>query len=159
MSYKIEKPCTDAQRADFIVEYNHRQNLRIEETEDAIFALLDNEVFENGVPKINENYEKEKTAERRSLFQKDFFLTSLGWIRRKVRMQDGSAKDFLSDLLLPIKAGLEMGQSVEIIVYKEPNFENDLTEKYIISLQERKLVTPVFIQECLNQTVIDFAGR
>ena len=52
-----------------------------------------------------------------------------------------------------------MGQSVEIIVYKEPNFENDLTEKYIISLQERKLVTPVFIQECLNQTVIDFAGR
>ena len=133
--------------------------MKIEETEDAIFALLDNEVFENGVPKINENYEKEKTAERRSLFQKDFFPTSLGWVRRKVRMQDGSAKDFLSDLLLPIKAGLEMGQSVEIIVYKEPNFENDLTEKYIISLQERKLVTPVFIQECLNQTVIDFAGR
>lgn len=158
MSYKLEKPCTDVLRADFIVKYNHNQNLQIIETEDAIFALLDNEIMRNGIPTINENYTTEIARKRQDLFNKDFFSTSIGWIRRKVKMVDGSTKDFLSDMLLPIKAGLEMGQEVEIITYKEPNFEHDLTEEYIISLQERKKADLDFIKECLNQTVIDFAG-
>lgn len=39
MSYKLEKPCTNVQRADFIVEYNHNKGLLIEETNKAIYAL------------------------------------------------------------------------------------------------------------------------
>ena len=39
MSYKIEKPLSIEERTNFIVEYNHNQGLRIEETELAIYAL------------------------------------------------------------------------------------------------------------------------
>lgn len=39
MSYKIEKPLSIQERADFIVEYNHNQSLKIEETEKAMYAL------------------------------------------------------------------------------------------------------------------------
>lgn len=39
MSYKIEKPLSINERTDFIVEYNHNQGLRIEETELALYAL------------------------------------------------------------------------------------------------------------------------
>lgn len=39
MSYKLEYPYTEQERIDFIVQYNHNQGLRIEETEFAIYAL------------------------------------------------------------------------------------------------------------------------
>ncbi len=39
MSYKLEKPLSIKQRADFIVEYNHNKGLRIEETDEALYAL------------------------------------------------------------------------------------------------------------------------
>ena len=38
MSYKLNKPYTENQRADFIVEYNHRKGLLIEETEEGLIA-------------------------------------------------------------------------------------------------------------------------
>lgn len=31
MSYKLEQPYTDIEKADFIVEYNHKKNLKIVE--------------------------------------------------------------------------------------------------------------------------------
>lgn len=37
--YKIEKPLSIQERADFIVEYNHNKGLRIEETDLAMYAL------------------------------------------------------------------------------------------------------------------------
>ena len=39
MSYKLEKPLSIKQRADFIVEYNHNKGLQIEETDEALYAL------------------------------------------------------------------------------------------------------------------------
>lgn len=158
MSYKLDKPCSDKDRADFIVQYNHKEGLLIEETENAIFALLKNEIMENGKPIVNPNYENELVEKRKKLFEQEFFNTSLGWIRRKVNMKDGSKKDFLSDLLLQIKAGLELGQVVEIITYFQPDFSQEISEEYMISLQERKNATLEFIGECLNRTVMDFGG-
>ena len=115
-------------------------------------------VLQDGVLVINPNYEQEQTEARKKQFNNEFFQTSLGWIRRKVNMKDGSTKDFLADLLLPIKAGLELGQKVVIITYKTPDFTIDYDEEYVISLQERKETTAEFIQECLMQTVADFGG-
>ena len=158
MSYKLKKPYTDMQRADFIVNYNHKQGLMIEETEEALYALLPNEIMQNNQPVINANYEAELALERETEFKKEFFETSLGWIRRKVNMKDGSKKDFLSDLLLQIKAGLELGQNIEIVTYSTPDFSNDLTPEYLLSLQVKKNATSEFIQECLMQTVADFYG-
>jgi hypothetical protein len=61
MSYELLKPYTQAQRMDFIVQYNHCLNLKIEETDKAIYALEANEIIgEDGVPCINPNYEKEQ---------------------------------------------------------------------------------------------------
>ena len=37
--YKLEKPLSIQERADFIVEYNHNKGLKIEETDLAIYAL------------------------------------------------------------------------------------------------------------------------
>ena len=93
---------------------------------------------------------------RQENFEKNFFETGLGWIRRKVTMKDGSSKDFLSDLLLSIKAGIELGQNVEIITYKTPDFTKELTNEYMKSLQEIKSATLEFISECLMQIVKDF---
>ena len=61
MSYKLDKPYTDEQRANFIVEYNHNQGLIIEETDTALYALeafeklVDDEVIDN-----TEEYEQEQ---------------------------------------------------------------------------------------------------
>lgn len=158
MAYKLEKPCDENKLADFIVKYNHNQGLRIEETPTAYYALAENEIMQDGKPIVDPDYENKKAEAREKQFKNEFFQTSLGWIRRKVNMKDGSVKDFLADLLLPIKAGLELGQKVVIITYKTPDFTIDYDEEYIISLQEKKEATAGFIQECLMQTVADFGG-
>lgn len=158
MSYKLEKPCSDKDRADFIVEYNHKKGLVIEETKNAIYALEVNEIMQNGKPIVDSNYQIKQEKERKERFNQQFFKTSLGWIRRTVTMKDGSKKDFLSDLLLQIKAGLELGQNVEIITYKEPDFSKVIDENYMQTLQEKKTATLEFVKECLMRTVSDFSG-
>lgn len=61
MSYKLEKPYTEKQKADFIVEYNHNQGLKIEETNSCLYALNDNEIMENNAPIQNQNYDFEQS--------------------------------------------------------------------------------------------------
>ena len=116
----------------------------------------DNYLVQEGKLVINPNLDEILVQRKKDDFERNFFKTNLGWIRRKVTMKDGSNKDFLSDLLLPIKAGMELGQAVEIIVYDEPDYTMDFTKEYIESLQSIKIATPDFIQECLFQTVQDF---
>jgi len=116
----------------------------------------DNYTCENGELELLPNLDEVLAQRRQAQFEKEFFNTSLGWIRRKVTMQDGSIRDFLADLLLPIKAGLELNQDVRIITYKIPDFTREMTKEYMESLQEVKLATPTFVQECLFQTVQDF---
>ena len=96
--------------------------------------------------------------ERKEEFETDFFSTSLGYIRRNVTMADGSSKNFLTDLLIPIKTGLELGVEVEVITYNEPDYYQEFTEDYAVTLQEKKTATAAFIQECLQILVTDFTG-
>ncbi len=105
---------------------------------------------------INPNYEDEQAAKREADFNKAFFNTSLGYIRRSVTMADGSKKDFLSDLLLSIKAGLEQGLNVKILAYDKPPFDEDVTDW--TEYQKQEVVTPQFIQECLLQLSADFGA-
>lgn len=100
--------------------------------------------------------EEEKTQAKREQFNKDFFLTSLGYIRRKVTMKTGETKDFLSDLLPVISMGVQSGQAVTIIAYKEPDFTQDEVDWE--SLQEAKTVTAEFVQECFARLSSDFTG-
>lgn len=80
MSYKLQKPYTDKQRIDFIVQYNHNQGLVIEETSEALYALEANEIMVDGVPQVDPEYEakqaqmgKERIA-RLSLTKREVFL-------------------------------------------------------------------------------------
>lgn len=103
---------------------------------------------------INPNYEQEKINKRRAEFLKEFFLTSLGYIRRSVTMADGGKKDFLSDLLPVISMGVQGGQNVKIIAYNLPDFTSDITDW--TQYQHYETVTPQFIQECFLQLSNDF---
>lgn len=151
MSYKLEKPYTQKEKEQFYVKYNHNQGLKIEETSKALYALEANEVMKNGKPVINPDYEKEQAQKRQEQFETDFFLTSLGYIRRKVTMANGDIKDFLADLLPSIAMGVQFGQTVSVITYKEPDAKKDLTE-----YQETKQATLQFVQECFAQLNNDF---
>lgn len=60
MSYRLNKPYTDSQRADFVVKYAYDLGLKIEETDTTLFALEMNEVLKDGQPVQNKNYEQEQ---------------------------------------------------------------------------------------------------
>lgn len=73
-------------------------------------------------------------------FLKDFFKTSLGWVRRKVSMKTGETKDFLADILPILQEG------IPIITYTEDGKQNKV------------LTTAEFIEECKQQVIKDFYG-
>lgn len=68
MSYKLDKPYTEKQKIDFIVQYNHNEGLNIQETENALYALEAWEKLEGDeVIDNSEEYRQEqakKEAER-----------------------------------------------------------------------------------------------
>ena len=105
-------------------------------------------------PVINPNYEQEQAERREAEFNKAFFNTSLGYIRRAVTMADGSKKDFLSDLLPVISMGVQSGMPVNILTYDEPPFDEDVTDW--TEYQHQVTVTAQFIQECFRQLSNDF---
>lgn len=89
MAVILEKPYTPRQRADFIVDYNHRNNKEIVETDKALYALEQWEKVENDqVIEDWEGYEErrrqeEKAAKRQEILQKldDLDLKSIRAIR------------------------------------------------------------------------------
>lgn len=98
--------------------------------------------------------EKEKAREREANFDKAFFNTSLGYVRRNVTMADGSHKDFLSDLLPAISMSVQSGVSVNILTYDRPPFDHDIDDW--TEYQHKVVATPQFIQECFMQLSNDF---
>ena len=85
---------------------------------------------------------EEIEQKKQKQFEKDFFNTSLGYVRRKVHMLTGEEKSFLFDIL-PI---LQVGTT--IITYKKDGTQN--TNVY---------VTEEFINECKRQVLTDFYGK
>ena len=112
------------------------------------YIVINNELV------LNPDWEEEKASEREAEFNKAFFNTSLGYIRRSVTMADGSKKDFLSDLMPTIKMGLESGIPVNILSYDKPPFDRDIEDW--TEYQHQVVVTPQFIQECFIQLSNDF---
>lgn len=99
------------------------------------FMLHNNDVI------INPDWENIKKQNARKLFDCEFFETSLGYVRRIVKMKNGITKDFLSDILPILQAG------VEIITYNSDGSQNTGVN-----------VTDEFIQECKQQVLKDFYG-
>ena len=133
----------------------------IEVTEEVFNAYIETPekyIYSDGEIVENPDYEKLLYNQRKKGFNKEFFNTSLGYIRRNVTMSTGEIKDFLSDLLPTISMGINLGQPVPIITYKEPDFSQDLTEEYMVTLQNRVNATAEFVQECFEQLSNDFTG-
>lgn len=99
-------------------------------------------------------YKAKEAAKRETEFDKAFFNTSLGYVRRSVTMADGGHKDFLSDLLPVISMGVQAGTPVNILTYDRPPFDHDITNWTLY--QHQVVVTAQFIQECFLQLSNDF---
>ena len=93
-------------------------------------------------PKVYKIIEVSKPTpeEQEEIFNREFFYTSLGYVRRSVTMKNGEVKDFLADIL-PV---LEIG--VPILTY---------TKNLI---QSKVFVTAEFLTECKQQVLKDFYG-
>lgn len=124
---------------------------QIEVSEDIYNAFLAEPkkyIYSNGDIVENPDYETEQIEAREKTFSEEFFNTSLGYVRRKVTMQDGSIKDFLSDILPLLQVG------VPIITYNKPDFETSDTPTQNVN----QIVTEDFINECKRQMLADFYG-
>ena len=88
----------------------------------------------------NPNYEEIKRQQQEAEFNRQFFNTSLGYVRRSVTMKDGSKKDFLCDIL-PL-----LVVNVPVLTYAR-----DLTQNQVLTTEQ-------FINECKQQLLIDFYG-
>ncbi len=115
------------------------------------YFIYDNQIDDIIVNPLYEEEEKQKKIDK---FNKEFFNTSLGYVRRSVTMSNGDKKDFLSDLLPTIALGVSVGQQVEIIIYEKPDFDGEILP--IENYQHIESVTPQFIQDCFIQLGNDF---
>ena len=146
MSYRLNKPFTAEEKDNFIFKYNQDcfhegYHCRIEETDEALFALEDNEIMVDGEPVIDPDYEEKQKQEEEIEFNRKFFNTSLGYVSRDVHMKNGVVKDFLTDILPMLQVGIPV-----------------LT--YTRELEQSKvLVTEEFLNECKNQLITDFYGE
>lgn len=86
MSYKLEQPYTENERQDFIVEYNHNQRLKIEETDLALYALEINEIMIDGVPQVDPEYEAKQEAKE----------------KERISMLNMTRGDFIEGLILAL---------------------------------------------------------
>lgn len=71
MAYRLDKPCSRKERADFISVYNHAQGLQIYETEDVIYALEPNEIVKDGEIIVDPDYDAkqlEKAKEEKVVY-------------------------------------------------------------------------------------------
>ena len=80
MSYKLEKPYNEKERADFIAEYNHCRGLKIQETDDAIFALEPWEELTD-VGQVIDNIEAWENKKKQ---EEDFRIANLKLTKREV---------------------------------------------------------------------------
>lgn len=109
------------------------------------------------VEEIIPDYEKI----RREQFYREFFNTSLGWVRRKPTLADGTEDDFLNNDLPLLAIGLMSGSNPVLpIAYRLPDFKKEFTKEYMESLQIKdQPITMQFINECSNVKMADFKGK
>lgn len=107
MAYKLEKPYTDKQRADFVVLHNHNNGRQIAETQTALYALEVNEIMQDGEPIINPDYEQEqaqKEAERIAMLN----LTAADVERAIYKAKGIDFEDIVATLESTQPAGLDI---------------------------------------------------
>lgn len=139
MEIKAEllKPYTENQRMDFVVEYNHKQNLLIEETETALIALGKTE-------EELEQEEKERIQEL-SMTRSDFFDgTIMAW---------GIGQDELLVLIQGLLATLPIEDVKKLIAIN--NFKNALNFYRKHDLFKMLVNIPIQLTETIQVILTD----
>lgn len=137
--YKLYVPATLIPGRDYT-------NFRYEETEDEIHEVCD--LVPLPTP-------EEMARQREEKFDREFFPTSLGYIRRTVTKADGSTADFLLDYVALIAKAVEKNLPYPIKAYDRPeSFDEDIVDWE--ALQHDVFATEQFVLECLNQAGNDF---
>lgn len=116
---------------------------------------------ENNKIVVNQEFLEELKITREKGFKQQFFETSLGWIRREPTLADGTVDNFLNNNLPLFAIALSAGESVILpVAYKLPDFNKELNEEYMKSLQiTNQLITQQFIMECMQVKMQDFTGQ
>lgn len=140
------------------IEYGEVTETVITYTEETRVRDIEEEYIEayyvkDPEPEDPEERKKREAKEREESFKKQFFETSLGWIRKKATMKDGSVDNFLTDDLPLLEIGLRNGFVAKAIVYSTPDFTIDFN---ILDYQSYVEVTPQFIGECLQEKQSEF---
>lgn len=125
-----------------------------------VYNDIEHYIYSDGEIIFNQNYDIEQAEKREAEFKKEFFETSLGWIRRQPTLADGTLDDFLNnDLPLLAIALMSGGSPVLPIAYELPDFTQELTKEYMETLQIKdQAITPQFINECSLVKMKDFKG-
>ena len=108
---------------------------------------------EDPEPEDPEEVKRREEQRRRDYWYTNFFQTSLGWVRKKATMKDGTVDDFLTQDLPLLAIGLGQGAEAKVIVYATPDFTQEID---ILALQSYVDVTPQFIMECLLEKQNEF---
>jgi hypothetical protein len=129
--YKLEKPHTNKQRADFICQY---KGLAPYENEEALFLLESNEkVNAEGEIIINPDYEEEQIQKREEAFYKEFIeIENFGCLRKKPRGYASIIEAFNTMFNLVNVVG-SLPRDL-ITIYTKPDFTNagQCTENWLI---------------------------
>lgn len=113
------------------------------QNEDSQISIIpDGNIPAGWIEVTEEDYKAQKAQEEQEERAKQFFNTSLGYVKRKVTMATGDVRDFLFD----IKPTLQVG--VPIITYNLDGTQN-----------RGVVVTEEFLAECDRQVYIDFYGE
>ena len=122
----LNKPYTDTQRADFIVEQNHQYGYEIRETETALEAW--------GL--TAEEAEQEAEEQREAEFKNKFFeIPNFGWFRKQPKGYS-SAVESLNTAFNAVTILQKLPANM-LIFYQEPDFTKpeECTEEWLIEHQ------------------------
>lgn len=107
MSYRLNKPCIEEERAEFIIGHNHQAGRLIYETNEAIFALEANEIVIDGQIIIDPDYEEKQEQKRKEERNKE--------IDSKIKeLQDYAMIELLNNNLSNVKVYQSVIEGLEL---------------------------------------------
>jgi hypothetical protein len=133
MSYKLLKPYTKQERIDFILEYNRKKGLRIEETELALFALEENEIIVGNEAVINSNYENEQAKEREENFKNNFFkIKDACWFRKQPKGYNSAIESLNTAFNVVSVLGKLPANTLTFYIAPDFSIEEQCTENWLV---------------------------
>lgn len=145
MSCKLEKPYTFSERVDFILLYNHKQGLRIEETETALYALEEWEkVVNDKVIDDIQGYKNKLALEREENFKNNFFkIKDACWFRKKPKGYNSAIESLNTAFNVVSVLGKLPANTLTFYIAPDFSIEEQCNENWLVkNSYKNKEMTP-----------------